>query len=532
MNAKVPQDSQTGPKRFWGSPEADLFTLEIAASFQGVLTRNMITDPTDPMVGFVSASIDGRPWTDTMWTRDAGVFLRELVLWGDLEHACLVAGCLMALVQGNDEGYTTFPMYFQRGQTGSGSELDGTCAIVIGFVLLWELRAETHPMRVKITDFLNGPASPLAYILHRLERHPLIPGSGEFGGGLGIEGDFYNVVQNHLVRLALLLAARMARWMGHLAQAEVYSTAAEKISEGMLRYLCGADGGWLWAIDAGRLQPDPAVIDNIYNKGAGGLNGVLSMWPDGLGLTPLESNWAGIEPCLKTFSGLLNTPKRQAMFEKYGIWTQFDDLWEGYMTSPSYGHSYATQAMLLTDKLEMAGKAVDFLARMTYQPFPGNKLDRESPYYFYEPCYLPELMEAWLSQDNQRGKQPEWIANGFDGQNFDQGCGALNLVNVAEPLKIARLILGVDDSNPAEVRLIPRLPPTWQGMEAENWPILTSKGLIHASIRCERSAGNIHLVIKVIHGEAIPALAVRLFSAKGYTWKRAENVFALEEYNS
>jgi len=192
------------------------------------------------------------------------------------------------------------------------------------------------------------------------------------------------------------------------------------------------------------------------------------------------------------------------MFEKYGIWTQFDDLWGGYYTSPSYGHCYAAQAMLLTDRLDMAGKAVDFLAEMTYQPLTGNKVERESPYYFYERCYLPELLDEWPELSGPSSSLPDWIKQGYQGDHFDEGCGALNLVNVAEPLKIARLILGIDDSDPSNVRWVPRLPPAWQGVEASRWPVLTTGGLVYVDLRCERDGGGLRMDVTPLDGKLAP----------------------------
>ena len=137
---------------------------------RGVLHHNMVFDLADPNVGFVSASIDGRPWTDTMWTRDAGVFLRELVQWGYLNEACLLAESLIHLVRPNHEGYATFPVYFKIGQPGSGSELDGTGAIIIGLVLLWQRLYSTNLTRKTIEDFLTNPQSPLKYIFNRFKK--------------------------------------------------------------------------------------------------------------------------------------------------------------------------------------------------------------------------------------------------------------------------------------------------------------------------------------------------------------------------
>jgi hypothetical protein len=68
-----------GKLSFTGSLTADLFTRQIAESFQDVLDRNMRSNPDDPMLGFASAFINRQSWPDTMWTRDAGTFLREQV---------------------------------------------------------------------------------------------------------------------------------------------------------------------------------------------------------------------------------------------------------------------------------------------------------------------------------------------------------------------------------------------------------------------------------------------------------------------
>ena len=95
---------------------------------------------------------------------------------------------------------------------------------------------------------------------------------------------------------------------------------------------------------------------------------------------------------------------------------------------------------------------------------------------------------------------------------------------MAEPVKAARLILGVDDSAPGEVKLIPRLPPSWQGMQASGWPIRAGDGTARADIRVERESGGLHMTLKLSGGARIPRLAVRLPSGDGYTWHRFDDV--------
>ena len=132
-------DDQPVTLRFYGAPDADLFTHELDASFQGVLKENFYATARDGFpAGFISASAPGMPWGGTMWTRDAGTFLRELVMRGYYQHAALIAECLMHLVEKNQDGFYTFPRYFKGSTRDTGTEFDGTAAIIIAMEALWE----------------------------------------------------------------------------------------------------------------------------------------------------------------------------------------------------------------------------------------------------------------------------------------------------------------------------------------------------------------------------------------------------------
>ena len=165
-----------------------------------------------------------------------------------------------------------------------------------------------------------------------------------------------------------------------------------------------------------------------------------------------------------------------------------DSRWPA--TSPSYGQGYAIQTMLLLDKLAMADHALDFLAQATFEAsdvaFPHGRL---SPYYFYERLYSPDA----------GGKSG--IKFGLRSAEFGQCC---------RTAEIARLIVGVDDTSSAEVRVIPRLPPSWTGYEAKNWPIRTRLGVVRADISFETTNGTASFHLHLEPGEDIPALAVRL----------------------
>jgi hypothetical protein len=239
------------------------------------------------------------------------------------------------------------------------------------------------------------------------------------------------------------------------------------------------------------------------NKGIGSINGVASMYADVLGLQPLASSWTkDFEHSEKTFLQLYNTPLRKAEFDRYGIWTQFDLLAGGLLSSPSYGQGYAIQTMLLSDNMTMAEKALSWLVNATYEPVPEYKLHRDSRYYFYERTYSPDAL----------GKIP-----------LEEGCGALNLVNVSEPLKISRLMLGVDDHTLQEVDVIPRIPPGWAGVEAHNWPIRTRAGIVRANILYQKHDDGAEFTLTLLPGEQIDDLKIRMPSKGGFTWREAKN---------
>jgi len=480
---------------FSGNSDAELYTREVAESLQGVLQYNYVSEGSTYPVGFVRASPDPQPWHKTFWTRDGGTFLRELVRWGYLDEAAAEAECLMRLVGRNDAGFYAFPRYFESTVPRSGKELDGTSAIVIGMTMLYKDLPAGHPAKDHLYQFLHGDASPVNYLQHELAQRPLLEGEGEFGGGMGVKGSYCNVVQNQLAALALRSYARLADDAGDQAAGRSARAAAEKLDAGILEHFVGSDGAWIWCIEPKTLQPVPAVLNTATNRGFGGINGVLSMYADVAGLEPAVTAEKLYAVSRRTFEKLYNTPARKRQFDRWGIWTQFDALGGGALTSPSYGMGYSIQDMLLFDDPAMAAKALGFVAENTYRPIPEYVLHRSSPYYFYERMYSPEAV----------GKV-----------KLEEGCGALNLVNVCEQLKVARMIVGIDDSDPSALALVPRLPRDWTGFEARDWPVHRGGGTTRVSIRVSQSAGATVLHFK--SDARIPAINLRL--PKGDGWER------------
>ncbi|HNC25053.1 MAG TPA: hypothetical protein PLU52_12690 [Opitutaceae bacterium] len=479
---------------FSGSPEADLFTREVAESFAGVLAQTFIRQRTADGYppGFVRASVPPRPWWDTMWTRDAGTFLRELVAWGYLEHAALVARCLIEGVARNEAGFHAFPERLYPGRPEAGDEVDGTAAIVIGMVHLWRHLPPGHPMRASLYEFLHEAASPVRHLQARASEQGLIAGTGEFGPGCGVDGYYCSCVQNHLAALALRAVAQLEAATGAPDLANAYRTSAEALERKMLASMRYPDGSWMWGVRPDTHLPDARVLEEPVNRGTGLHNGVASMYPDACGLDPLLASWPLAATCEATFDRLLRAPLRHQQFFTHGFWPQWDPPFRGGLSSgPSYGEGYALQTMLLFDRLDLADRSLRWLARATYDapPAPAYRLDRPSRFFFYERTYSPDAL----------GKV-----------ELEEGCGALNLVNVSEPLKVARLMLGVDITADQEVRLAPRLPACVRRIVAEDWPLLSEGRVVRARLALTRNLdGSIGLECEASAGEAIRRLAVR-----------------------
>ena len=283
--------------------------------------------------------------------------------------------------------------------------------------------------------------------------------------------------------------------------------------------------GRYWAVNATTLKPDPTVTDAEVNIGFGGLNGPLTYLADLGGVLPVQHDGDGagagegkvmagyLQRCVATFDALLAFPMRRQLFDAYGIWTQFDYFRSGCASGPSYGHGYALQSMLLMDRLQQAGAALAFLANTTYNSGAGWGQVR-SPLFFFEQFVAPPVADM-----------------------AKLGCGELNIVTVMEPLKVARLILGVSDWVMGNVTLTPRVAPQWHAdgatavVAADDWAIAVAVGVVvRCSIVYQQSSAGSSISVAVADGGVIPLIYARLFNGgqgqgqQAWTWRHAANV--------
>lgn len=508
----VKQEGNVSTILFYGHQSAKLFSKEIEESTKGAINNNLMSVETASFPkGFVKASLPGHPWDSTSWTRDCGGFLRELAHWGYIESAVMVAEFLQKHVTLNPEGYYTFPVYFQGTGThsiGWGYEMDGTAAIIIGMVRLWQRLPVHHEMKGKLHRFLADADSPIAFIVKKLNEQPLIESSGEFGGGWGIEGKWFNVVTNSLVRQALLACAEVEDECGNMKKAQALQIMATKLIKNIRKHLVNAnDGSWIWCINPKTLTTDSAVLNYRQVKGTASINGASSCYADAEGLEPVAVRWSGAEPALATLDKIYNGyPFRKKQFAKYGICTFVDynekGLIQNYASWLSYCDCFAAQTMLLLDKTESLDKVITWIAASTYM---GGSPSED---------FIQKLAKGNAKVDFGAPDSTFWFSERNFSPDFiwqkDIGCGKLNLVNVAEPMKLARMMVGIDDRYSETVNIVPRIPKSWTGVKACNWLVKTTDGVVRIDMTFERKTdGKFFLILNVKDGKSIPNLIVR-----------------------
>ncbi len=265
------------------------------------MAKNRIIANGGLSTGAFAASVDGRPWTDTIWMRDNGAMLRELVHYGEFEAAKALFLALTRSVEPNADGFWTFPMFTKVGEKLSGDEWDGTALIVVSAILLWERLPREDPVRRQVEEFLLAPESPIRAVIAAITRHQLVAGSGEFGGGLGVEGPFFNVVQNAMIAWMLDLAA--PRFRTPDGRSEEFGRACVAVGEALKAKLVSnfvaADQTWIWALSPGTFEPSTEAMTATANQGFGGVNGVFSHASDVHGVLPLADAAPWVAPSVR-----------------------------------------------------------------------------------------------------------------------------------------------------------------------------------------------------------------------------------------
>ena len=286
-------------------------------------------------------------------------------------------------------------------------------------------------------------------------KNGLLYADSECAFGYGNSTQGYSVYADFACMEALLGFAEMAQSIGKRTEASQWRTRAGKMRSAIAENYIVSDGGhpavWTlkhagWAFqsallgplilqtDRRGLLPDPD--DNFHGITEASYLRLLGKWR---GESPDHYDPYWHDETDKQFlskAGLQNPP-----FGSYGV-------------AMGYGQGFVTQAALLLDRMDEAGEMLKWTARNIY-------------YADYEPYIVPEGVEVHPS-----GKY--WFRTGDLGNGVQQ----------AEIMKVLRLVIGVDDMDPARLRILPRMPKGWTRISIDEYPawIQTGRGITQVSL--------------------------------------------------
>ena len=262
----------------------------------------------------------------------------------------------------------------------------------------------------------------------------------------------YDIYSSYNCLHGIKLAIRMAEQLGKTETVDRWKVLYARLRQGILDNLVDqTDAGPVWHTCANCEWQDHA--HKLVH---------LHLATEGDTFTPLQDYAQGDDVDRKYLDISRNT-YRYLMREK-----NYDCL-----RMYGYGQGMMTQAALLLDEMEDATRFMQMLLRHAYLPHLG----------------------GWASPEGimtHRSGKYYMAVNGYAGQD----------AHIADSTKAMRLMLGIDDNNPAHLRIIPRFPASWSHLATSDFPALTgdrrqklaytlqrSTDRQEFSLRLERDAG-------------------------------------------
>lgn len=363
------------------------------------------------------------------WTRDMGRSLGELCAFGYLEEAKLCADYTLrkARVWEEQPGLkldgVTLPRHICRvlqmpsTEPGQGCfENDGHGMTALFIYNLWRhLPDRDRWLRDRWKD-IQGLGD---WVVWQLE-HPAISASkgvlrtdSECSAGIG-----YSVYADVACIEALRALADMADSIGESEKASVWRDASRIMHEACKDAYIVVDPkfGRTWTLDSSG-WPDRSTV-----------MGPIILPPDRTGfLCAARDPWKPYNEAAYQRQITAHKP-----FGFFGV-------------AMGYGQGFVTQSALLLDKMNDATKMLQWAAKATYSSF-------FKPYIVPEGCEVDPTGTFWH-------------------RTGDLGNG----VQQAEIVKALRIVIGVDDTSTDALRICPRLPNGWTGIDVTDYPVLISR---------------------------------------------------------
>lgn len=427
--------------------------------------------------GFLHTSTGPAPGTNyyhDVWSRDGGRGLIELACLGYTTQAAEVARYFCRHLNAGNHWARTI-QHPANPDAPDSLELDGNALALLGVYNAWRVNGRSRELA---EEFLPTCRAVLEWAREQAQASPygsLLPCISELTGNPRGPYPVYGVFPNVGMVVALRACAELASCAQDAATVQAMLTLADQVAQSVLQWLvsregirtCVPRGVWMNGLD-GR---DGAPYDNAEWEGHGfpvfhwtrQLPFVL--WSDAFGFDLRSS--LNLEVDLRSLNYLLGEMNKGRFFRRYGFVS--NTAWTGMAnrhddTMAGYGQGFFTQACLVADCVNAYSLCLEGYARLAYDGEVCEPLTYERDPWILHECFHYEHYED--GRDHTFGRLCGHEPGGLDNPG-DEG----NLVQMAEGLKVFRLVAGVDDFTPGRLRLMPRLPWGWDGLELDNYPI-------------------------------------------------------------
>ena len=456
-------------------------------------------------VGFGTFSVGPSPYRDDCWSRGAGRALQEFLAFGYQEETsvcmdwCFEQARLWDAPENDHLRWNgvRIPAHWSRnlaypvvGEHLGVFENDGHGMLMLVAYNVWR-RLQPDERENWTRRWWDDIVDAAEWIIWQFEN-PEVFGTGDvlrtdsecnymIGVGLGYG---YSIYADYPCMEGLLRFAEIADDAGEDEAARRWREWASHMERGINKHYVQGDGeanpkAWTlwhsgWAYQSALLAP-------------------LIFLPDTRGMLPEDDRceWRAI-----------NEASFQRLIDKWaGNGDPSDEWWYlphevplyeapsrhfpvrgNYSVAMGYGQAFVTQAALLLDRMDDAEPMIEWTARAIY--------DAD-----YEPFIVPEGVETCPDGT-------AWFRTGDLGNGFQQ----------AETMKTIRLLLGIDDTQVTQLRLVPRMPGNWRRMSVEEFPAWVDPGdgvrRYELQYTLERHSDGMSLSFQ--SDQPLPPVAVRL----------------------
>ena len=301
-------------------------------------------------------------------------------------------------------------------------ENDGHGICMWGCAMVWHWLGQPRDWNER---HWKATADSVKWIQWQLDTDALFPGQRK--DVLFTESecahDSYDIYSSFNCLHGIKLAIRMAEQLGKADEVHRWRALYARLRQGILDNLVDqTDAGPVWRTFAGCDWQDHA--HKLVH---------LHLATEGDTFTPLQ-DYAKGDAVDRKYLDISRSTYRCLMREKnYNCLRMY-----------GYGQGMMTQAALLLDEMDDAARFMQLLLRHAYLPHLG----------------------GWASPEGiltHRSGKYYMAVNGYAGQD----------AHIADSTKAMRLMLGVDDNNPAHLRIILRFPASWSHLAIADFPVLT-----------------------------------------------------------